>query len=266
MSKMALAMGVALLAAVGTAFYAQNKANSALRREIAGLREDVRVAVTAAQANSAGAPRAQESVAFAPPTAAVPNSGADEIAKLREEIAAFRKSTQVLTEFAQMAQAAAALKSLGGTETTVATKLTASEALRNAGRLTPEAATETVLWAAYGGDVDALSNSFVFTPTAREKAAAWFAALPADTRQQYGSPEKVIALMIAKDAAGLTGMQVLGQKEIAPDNVGVRVRFASADGKTKDDNLLMRRVDDGWRMVVPDNAVEKFARQLAGKR
>jgi hypothetical protein len=263
---MAVTIGVVMLAAGGAAFYAQHQANRALRGEIAGLREEIRVTAAGARANSAGAPRASEAPGLASQKAPAPTVGAEELAKLREEIAAFRKSTQALTEFAQLAQAAAALKSLGGTETTVETKLTPSEALKNAGRLTPEAATETVLWAAYGGDVDALANSFVFTPTAREKADTWFAGLPANLRQQYGSPEKVIALMIAKDAAGLTGMQVLGQKEIAPDNVGVRVRFASADGKTKDDNLLMRRVADGWRMVVPDNAVEKFARQLAGKR
>lgn len=263
---MAVTVGVVLLAAGGAAFYAQSKANRALRSEIAGLREDMRVAAAAARATPASVQRPPEAAGLAPQNAAAPNAGAEELAKLREELAAFRKSTQVLTEFAQMAQTAAALKSLGGTEATVETRLTASDALKNAGRLTPEAATETVLWAAYGGDVDVLSNSFVFTPTAREKAETWFAGLPPNLRQQYGSAEKVIALMIAKDAAGLTGMQVLGQKEIAPDNVGVRVRFASADGKTKDDNLLMRRVADGWRMVVPDNAVEKFARQLAGKR
>jgi hypothetical protein len=63
----------------------------------------------------------------------------------------------------------------------------------------------------------------------------------------------------------LSGLQVLGQSEIAPDNVAVRLRLGSTDGKTKDDKLLMRRTGDGWRMVIPDNAVEKFARQLGGK-
>lgn len=189
---------------------------------------------------------------------------AAELRKLREDIGALRKSTQEISQFTQMAQAAAAMKTLGNTEASIPTKLTSADALRNLGRATPESATETVLWAAVGGDVDVLSNSFLLTPTAREKADAWFAGLSESTRQQYGSPEKVIALMIAKDAAGLSGMQVLGQKEIAPDNVGVRVRFGALDGKTKDDNLVMRRSTDGWRMVIPDNAVEKFARQLAG--
>jgi hypothetical protein len=266
MSKIALAAGIAVVAAGAAAFIVQHRSNQALRRDVAGLREEVRVGIAAVQANPARASLASESTTLVAHSGGASNVAADDLVKLREEIAALRKSSQVLTEFAQMAQASAALKSLGGTETSIATKLTPAEALKNAGKSTPEAATETVLWAAFAGDVDALSNSVVFTPTAREKADAWFAGLSDSTRQQYGSPEKVIALMIARDAAGLSGMQVLGQKEIAPDNVGVRIRFGSTDGKTKDDNLLMRRGSDGWRMVLPDNAVEKFARQLSGKK
>jgi hypothetical protein len=156
------------------------------------------------------------------------------------------------------------LKSMSGTENSIPTKLVPSIAWKNAGKATPEAATETVLWAALGGDVDTLSNALVFTPTAREKADALFAGLSESARQQYGTAEKVIALMIAKDAATLNGMQVLGQKEVAADNVAVRLRFANTEGKTKDDNFLMRRTSDGWRLVLPDVAVEKFARQLSG--
>jgi len=51
-----------------------------------------------------------------------------------------------------------------------------------------------------------------------------FARLPAATQAQYGSPEKLIALMLAKDASSLTGMQILGQRDVSPDVVGVRVR------------------------------------------
>jgi hypothetical protein len=254
--------GFAMIAA-GTVVFLQQRQNEALRGEFAQLRAEIRSITRAAPAQ----PFPTESLRpSGVPVSASNGLDHSELKKLREDIAALRKSTQEITQFTQMAQAAAALKTLGNTESTIATKLTPADALRNLGRATPESAAETVLWAAVGGDVDALSNAFMFTPTAREKADAWFAGLSEATRQQYGSPEKVIALMIAKDAAGLSGMQVLGKKEVAPDNVGVRVRFGSVDGKTKDDNLLMRRGNDGWQMVLPDNAVEKFARQLAGLR
>lgn len=261
MNKAAVATSVVAVTAAAAIGLFQRRENAALRGEFALLRSEIR----AAASSPASEPRPAESVRSGAVQAPVENAfDQAELKKLREDIAALRKSTQEITQFTQMAQAAAALKTLGNTESSIATKLTPAEALRNLGRATPESAAETVLWAAVGGEVEALSNAFVFTPTAREKADAWFAGLSEGTRRQYGTPEKVIALMIAKDAAGLSGMQVLGQKEVAPDNVGVRVRFGSADGKTKDDNLLMRRGNDGWQMVVPDNAVEKFARQLSG--
>ena len=265
MSRLFVGAGVAVTALAAVSVVIQQQSNRAMRQEIAGLREEVRAAVAVREPRD-GTVAAETNVravdADALPSSAN-SSQAEELAKLREEIAGLRRSTQ---EFTQVAQTAAAMKSLAGTETSVATKLTPAEALKNAGKATPEAATETALWAAVGGDVDTLSNTMVFTPSAREKADAWFASLSDATRQQYGSPEKVIALMIAKDAASLAGMQVVGQKEIAPDNVGVRVRFATSDGKTKDDSLLMRRVADGWRMVLNDAVVEKFARQLNPKR
>jgi hypothetical protein len=260
MSKAAVGASVGAVITVSAMMFLQHQENVQLRGELALLRADIRAASTGGENRPPAVDHARPSGAVS----AASSLDASELKKLREDIAALRKSTQEITQFTQMAQAASALKTLGNTESSIATKLIPADGLRNLGRATPESATETILWAAVGGDVDALSNAFMFTPTAREKADAWFAGLSEHTRQQYGTPEKVIALMIANDAAGLTGMQVLGQKEIAPDNVGVRVRFGSVDGKTKDDNLLMRRSNDGWRMVVPDNAVEKFARQLAG--
>lgn len=264
MIKLVVGVGAAALIAVGAAIFLQRLDNAELRREIALLRAEVQSGGVRAGAPETVGPMETPRAAVMPDAATILDRA--ELAKWREDIGALRKSTQELTQFAQMAQAAAALKSMSGTESSVATKLIPADAWKNAGKATPEAAAETVLWAAVGGDVDTLSASLVFTPTARDKADAWFAGLSESTRQQYGTPEKVIALMIAKDAAALSGMQVLGQKEIAADNVAVRLRFANNDGQTKDDNFLMRRGSDGWRMVLPDSAVEKFARQLSGKK
>lgn len=262
MSKLVAGVGVIAVAGGVAAVWLQHQDNTQLRREVASLRDEMRAVVSVGRENATGAPRPQ--VTQETSTATRSRGEGEDFVKLREDIAALRTSTQELNKFVQMAQAASALKSMGGTESTVATKLIPVEAMKNAGRATPEAATETVLWAAAGGDVDTLSNSLIFTPTAREKADAWFAGLSEGTRKQYGTPEKVIALMIAKDAAALSGMQVIGQKEIATDHVGVRVRFGAGEGKTKDDSLVMRRASDGWRMLLSDGVVEKFAKQLGG--
>lgn len=263
MSKGSIGVGVVVLALGAAAFYAQHRDTAGLRREIELLRTEIQGAMTAARASVAAPVSTRTGGGTDSDVAdrAVTAGERDDIARLREEIVALRKSTVALTQFAQNAQAAQALAK---TSNSVATKLVPVNEWKNAGKGTPEASTETVLWAAVGGDVETLASALTFTDSARAKADAWFAGLSESTRQQYGSPEKVLALMIARDAEGVSGMQVIGQKQIASGDVGLRLRFANADGKTKDETFLMRQSGDGWRMVLPDGAVEKYAGQLSG--
>lgn len=263
MSKAAIGVGLVALAAGAAAFYAQHRATVTLRREIGLLRTEIQVAKTAARPGMAApvATPTGDATGSAGADRAVTAGEREEIARLREEVVALRKSTVALTQLAQTAQAAQALAK---TSSSVATKLVPVGEWKNAGRATPEASTETVLWAAVGGDVETLAGALTFTDSARAKADAWFAGLSESTRQQYGSPEKVLALMIARDAESVSGMQVIGRQQIASGDVGLRLRFANAEGKTKDETFLMRQSGDGWRIVLPDGAVEKYAGQLAG--
>lgn len=261
MSKIVVGVGCALIVAAGAAVWIQHEDNDALRAEIALLRDEVHEAGRA----KTNAPQPVRLSAAAATINGLSTANASDLASLRDEIAGLRKNTQQVVEFVQMAQAVNALKEMSGAAAGTPDKLTAAADLKNLGKATPDTAMQTTLWAAVGGDVDALAGSFTFTPAGRAKADAWFAGLSDSTRQQYGSPEKVIALMVAKDAAGISGMQVLGQKEITANDVGVRVRFASNDGQTKDDNVVMHRVDDGWRMLLSDTTVQKFANKLDGR-
>lgn len=261
MSKVVVLLGVAMLAAGGAAFLAQREANAELRQELALLRSEVRAVAHAAKEVRAPVPGGDAVVVPAGPDR--PPVAGEELAKLREEIAALRTSTTKLTQFVQVAQAA---QSLAKTSESVPMRLTPVNELANVGQATPESTTKTALWAAVAGDIEALAGTLTFTPSSKLKADAWFASLSEGTRQQYGTPEKVIALMIARDAAALSGVQVLGQKEIGPDDVGLRVRLAANEGKVKDDTFLMHRTVNGWKMVLPDDAVKKFAQELKGGR
>jgi hypothetical protein len=264
MSKAWLGTVAVVLASGAVVVALQRADNAALRRDVALLRLEVKSLAQAAKtagALASRAPAAGTATATEPGTAVVVREGeSPEVEKLRGEMMELRQSTQDIMRLAQLAQAAKALEKQAEA---VPTNLIPAGALKNAGQATPEASTQTALWAAVSGDVDALAATLMFTASARAKADDWFAGMTAGAQQQYGSPEKVIALMIAKDAEALSGMQVLGQKEIGPDNVGVRVRIAGADGKSKDDTLLMHRSADGWKMVLPDATVEKYARQLS---
>lgn len=254
MSKIATSLAVVALGAAGVAWWQQMQAGVELRTEIAGLRDQVdrigreRTASPAPKAEGATAP-------------IVVTADKDELAKLRAEVAALQKQAKEFGRVVQQAQQAQAAQKAAAE---IPTKLTAVAQLKNAGKASANATAETFFWAAAAGDVDTLAGTFALTDTARAKADAWFAGLSEATRRQYGTPERLMALMIARDAAQLTGMQVLGERAVTDDNVGVRIRFGTEQGAVKDDNYFFRRGADGWRLVVPDNAVEKYARQLSG--
>jgi len=260
-------MGFGAVLAAG-ALYLQHASIAELRDEITGLRGDVQQVAKQQAEAAAKAPRPQESAASTAAVVAPENGGTDdaraEFAKLREEIRGLKTSTQELTQFARMATAAAAAKN---TDTSaVPMNITPLSAMKNAGKGTPAQAVESVLYAATGGDIDALAEGVLIEPKAKQKAADWFATLPEATRAQYGSPEKVLALMMAKDAAALTGMQVVGQQEINPDLTVVRVRMQVEGGKTKDQPLPFYRAPDGWRMILPQDFLEKQMGVVGGKK
>jgi hypothetical protein len=249
-------VGVAALVAVVLAFVLQQKNQTELRRELALLRNEVKQAV-----RQAGGP----AMAAELPMALIERQDGerDVLTMLREDIGNLRVNTQELLKIARTTAPRTAVNTVpAGT----GTDLIPAHALRNAGRATPEAAAETLLWAAFGGDVETLAEGLILPAAARAKADAWFASLPESTRAQYGSPEKVIALLIARGADTLGAMQIIGQREVAPDEVGVRMRFADTQGNTKEDNFLLHRAVDGWRLMLPEAAVERFARQVAGRK
>lgn len=255
-----IAVGVSALAAVVLAFHLQQRNQAELKRELALMRTELKA--MAARQTQTPPPTGGGAIAVVERQ----ESERDELVKIREEISALRKGTQDLLKITRTPLEEGLERPASTAAAIAAGDLVPAHALKNAGRASPKAAAETLFWAAISGEVDALAAGVVFTPSARAKADAWFAGLSESTRKEYGSPEKIIALMIAKEAGKLGGLQILGEREIAPDNVGVRLRFADTQGNTKDDNFLLRRADDGWRLVLPDATVEKFGRQLARKQ
>jgi hypothetical protein len=258
-----LVLGVfGVVAVLGTGMiFLQQQSIAELRGEIAGLRTDLQQRAKAqADLNATEASRPQGQAASSTPAeVGAADEQRAELAKLREEMAALRKSTQDVARQAQAATQAAR------GESPVPLKLVPAAELKNAGRTTASAAVETVLAAAFGGDVETLANSILLDQSAQAKADELFARLPDATRAQYGSPDKLIALMLAKDAAALTGMQVLGQRDINPDVVGVRVRLATDEGKTKEQGLGFRKTPDGLKLIITEDVVKKYAGQLGGK-
>jgi hypothetical protein len=131
---------------------------------------------------------------------------------------------------------------------------------KNAGQATPDAAFESVLWASLGGDVDSLTRLLVFDPEAQIKAEAIFAKLPAVMRQELVTPERLMALLTAKNVP-LGSAEILTQVTPADSLADTKItaKVVDAKGKSKEVELALRAQGDSWRLVVPADAVERYA-------
>ena len=176
--------------------------------------------------------------------------GLDELTQMRDDIEQLKTRTQAVARLV-----------VRNAEGAVLLNLRPSSAWKNSGRSTPTTAIETLLMAADGGDVDTLAASILLDDEAREKAQAILDRLPEAARATYGTPEKLIALLMARDA-DIRAMQVLSENQANNDAL-VNVRLQKGDGKTKDEGYSFRRDGDGWRMVIPGKAVEKYGKKLS---
>lgn len=173
------------------------------------------------------------------------------LVKLREEVASLRNQVK---ESARTHEE--------DSTPTIPVQLVPSREWKNAGKGTPSASIETFYWAALGGEVNTLADSIVILENDRAKFDAWFASLSETTRQQYGSPERLAGLLMAKEAGDLAGMQILGQRQITDADVLMQIRCSTDKGDVGDTTHLLCRTGDGWRVVVDANWIDALARRL----
>jgi hypothetical protein len=132
----------------------------------------------------------------------------------------------------------------------------------NAGRLTPRAAIESVLWAASRGDVDHLAALLGFQPEVREQVDAMFAKLPEASQREFGSAENVIATMLAgsfpKDASS---MSILADHQWG-DEAGIAMSVDRSAGGSRTNQYRLHHTPDGWQLMVPASVIEGFQHTL----
>jgi hypothetical protein len=177
--------------------------------------------------------------------------------------------TQVRTEVkglrqAEMAARADADKKLAAARFAVGAKVPASE-WKNAGNATPIATFETALWAGAGGDVDAFAKTLLlFGGPVQRAAQALLDSLPDSRRAQFGSPERLIAFLTIKDVP-LGAVEVRQSTEMngwpLPAQT-MQVLLTAADGKQRDTTLVFMNPGDGWKLVVLESVVAKYAAML----
>jgi hypothetical protein len=133
-----------------------------------------------------------------------------------------------------------------------------------AGREDPKATFESVLWAASGGDVEHLAELLGFAQNVRGQADAFFAQLPAASQEEFGSPERVVATLLAggfpKDAAYLTVLQ----DHASDQDAYALVTVGHSDGQPRTNVYQFHRDADGWRLMVPASVLSGYQSILVG--
>lgn len=178
------------------------------------------------------------------------------LGRLRNEVDATRRRADALAR----GPGAKSPPVPAGAKPTLLDRALAANEWTNAGRANPAAALETALWAAAGGDVDQLATTLDLEPEARTRAEAILAGLPSAARGQYGTADRLVALLTAR-AVPLGSAQILNE---VPDASGstllVRLRDPAGQGRTL--SLSLSTDGDNWRLVVPAQAVERYGAAL----
>jgi hypothetical protein len=198
---------------------------------------------------------------------------AEELGALREERRAAEHLRRELAELRERIQrrldaARAPLAAHRATQAAEDANLASArgpESWRNVGRETPSAAIETTLWAAAGGDVPTLAEGLLLGPGGRSQARAVLERLPPSLRSEITTPEHLVALLMAGNPPQ-EKMQVSGQGEESSEEKGARrtVTLARPGGEPRRATLVAVKVDQRWKLVVPDPAVASYLKAVTG--
>ena len=143
--------------------------------------------------------------------------------------------------------------------------MTRPEFLSDAGRATPEAAFQTLIWAAMKGRDPEIAACVSLDSAARAKAESLLVGLSADARAKYGTPEQLVGLVFSHGVLESTAVQ-FGTSSVADDGdhatLAVRVR---ANGRESETKIPMVRSADGWSMAVAEKQIDVIRRGLAAE-
>ena len=139
--------------------------------------------------------------------------------------------------------------------------MTPVEKLVNAGRGTPVAAVQTFLWAALAEHDDEVAATLVLNQTARKKAEAWRAALPADAQAKYEVVEKLPGLFLTEEVVRkAASVKVLDAIDHGTGIVNVRLQTMDQNGRLGGSDFMVQQGPGGWQMIVPENMIDGMRR------
>ncbi len=180
------------------------------------------------------------------------------VVSMRNEIAAIERSVEARERAASPSTGQASADS----PTLLDGPLT-SDQWHNAGRSTPVATVETMLWAAARGESGRLAETLALGREARAKAEAIYTSLPPDLRQELSTPENLLGALTAKEIT-MRSAQVVAEVP-QPQGTTLILETKGDEGQLRRISLSLRADGNAWRIEVPPAAVDRFAAQARDK-
>ncbi|MBE2213074.1 MAG: hypothetical protein IAE82_04315 [Opitutaceae bacterium] len=135
----------------------------------------------------------------------------------------------------------------------------------NAGRREPLATFQTVQWAIHEADLDALVNLLAFDDEAFAAAVDFFDRLDPESREEFGSPQRLIAAAVAaKSRTGIERADLVATTTSPEGPVSARLRVSGSQVKAREITLHFEPSADGWRLRVPAKVVTGYRNLLLG--
>jgi hypothetical protein len=143
--------------------------------------------------------------------------------------------------------------------------MTKLDYLSNAGRATPEAAFQTLIWAALKGREPEMAACVSLDSAARAKAEGLLAGLSAEARAKYGTPEQLVGLVFSHGVLESTAFQFATSSVADGDRATLAVRVRAATGRENEMKIPMVRAVDGWSMAVGEKQIDVIRRGLTAE-
>ena len=143
--------------------------------------------------------------------------------------------------------------------------MTRLEFLSDAGRATPEAAFQTLIWGAMKGRDPEMAACLSLDTAARAKAESLLAGLSAEARAKYGTPEQLVGLIFSHGVLEATAFQFVNTAVADNrDQVTLTVRMR-ANGRENETKFPMVRSANGWAMAVGEKQIDVIRRGLTAE-
>lgn len=134
------------------------------------------------------------------------------------------------------------------------------ENCRNVGTGSPADTLQTIVWAAATGHDDVSQALFAYGAATRVAAEAALAALPAEVRAKYPTPESLAALFAASAVNDLSAICITHLQAEDASHVVVK-----ASGITRNlGEIPMQLGPSGWQVTIDAQAFDRISRKLLG--